>query len=66
MKREETVTIRVSVKSKVGLDLLVAEHHLKTGKNMTLSDAIWYLLQKDKPEIIERIEKMSAEGNEEG
>ncbi len=63
MKKEETVTVRLTVKSKVGLDMLISKRHITTGKNMTLSEAIWYLLQEHNPEIVEEIENLEANRN---
>jgi hypothetical protein len=62
--RIETATVRIEPKTKAALDLLITERYVKTGKGMTLSEAIWYLFQLSRSDILEKIEEMANEPEE--
>ena len=61
MKRPETVTIRIEPKPKAALDLIITEMYLKTGKTITQSEAIWYLVQLGRSDVSERVEQIVSE-----
>ena len=60
MRRQDTVTIRVDRKTKAALDMIVAEHYVVTGKTMTHTEAIWYVVQNAEQDIAERIEQLAS------
>lgn len=54
-KGNETVTIRVSTKTKAVLDYIAAERRLATGKYHTHDQAIMYAIEQGLPHTIERM-----------
>jgi hypothetical protein len=57
MAKREYMTIRIDMKSKAALDIVAAERTIVTGKNVTLSDAIWFLAETGAPHVVEQIEQ---------
>jgi hypothetical protein len=66
MSKLETVTIRVDPKTKAALDMIAAERGLVIGKNVTQSEAIWYLVQVGAEHIAERVEALASGQTQKG
>jgi hypothetical protein len=60
----KTMTIRISKRTKIALDLFAAKQVLKIGRNLTNDEAIVKLLDEADPDLMERAERLEQEQSE--
>jgi hypothetical protein len=61
MTKRETSSIRIDSNVKAALDMIAAERQLITGKNTTVSDAIWYLIENGAKHIADRVNELATQ-----
>jgi hypothetical protein len=64
MAKRETAPIRIDSKVKAALDMIAAERQLITGKNTTVSDAIWYLIENGAKHIADRVNELASQADD--
>lgn len=63
-KGSETVSIRVSNDVKAALDIIIGERRAAEGKSVTISEAIWHLVEKAEKHVADRVIELQQENTD--
>lgn len=57
------MSLKVTHKTLSALRVLKTEHHMQTGKNITLNDVVWGLIEKCAPETAAKVNEQTNPGS---